>query len=214
MILHDYLRKECDAKLPGLLSFGVREAYEYLDKLIENNPILKEPEMNKAYGHIRQGLVDVSLKWVFEKSEVSNRVINKSAKNNKNGYTYLLIETSDAIVSPVKTRSTKHMPKKALHRLEASANPFQLGLFDEMNEREEGSKPFLLLTYGGANHKLDYIELGMPDAENNAWLDKVNIIHSPVMYETHTEKEMKKGLELTFTDAAAKLLKGDRSDVR
>lgn len=214
MFLENHLKNECDARLPGLLTYGVKEAYRYLDKLLETNPILREREMNKAYGHVRQGLVDVSLKWVFEKSDISSEIISKSAPNNKNGYTYLVVNTQGAIVSPAKTRSAKHMPEKALHRIEASSNPFQLSLFEEDVELEIESKPFILLTYGGADHKLEFVELGVPDPANNKWLDKVNIIHAPVLYENKEEKEMKKGLELTFTHAANELLKGDRSDAR
>lgn len=214
MILEEYLRDECDVRLPGVLTLGIKEAYRYHEKLLQSTPILREPEMKKAYGHLRQGLIDVSLRWIFEKSEIENEIINKAAKNNVNGYTYLEVTTKGATISPVKTRSPKHMPRKALHRVESSTSPFQLDLFDMDDRIETVSKPFLLLTYGGTNHRLEFVELGIPDAANNSWLDKTNILHAPVVYESHTVEEMKKGLELTFTDAANELLKDDISDTR
>lgn len=214
-MLEQYLKNDCDLRLPGLLSFSIKEAYNYHEKLLKSNPILREPEMRKAYGHLRQGLVDVSLKWVFEKSEVYSEVINKAAKNNKNGYTFLTVKAEGITILPVKTRTSKHMPRKALHRIEASANPFQLNIFelDNFNEKDnQNENLFLMLTYGGANHQLEFIELGVPDVDNNRWLDKVNIINYPMLLERQSETEMKKGLELTFTETANKLLEDDQSE--
>lgn len=214
-VIEMHLKNNCEAQLPGLLTFSIKEAFRHLDELIEKNPILKEKEMKKTYGHIRQGLVDVALKWVFQKTEMPNQVQSISAKKNTNSYTYVVIEVKGAIISPVKTRNGKSMPRRALHRSTASLMNRQYNLFEEpenINKKySDGSVPYLLLTYGGENYQLGFVELGLPDIDTEMWIDKVDIIDAPLLLSNLSEKESKKELELTFTSVANKMLEGDMS---
>lgn len=112
-ILRTHLETECDPRLSGELAYSIKEAYRFLWELIDATPVLKNPEMHKTYGHIRQALVDVALRLVLEDSAMRADVQMISAKNNRNnGYTYTMIETKGAIISPAKTRNIKAMPKR------------------------------------------------------------------------------------------------------
>ncbi|MGT2738078.1 hypothetical protein [Streptococcus pantholopis] len=160
-ILQDYLKQECDIRLAGELVYSVREAYRFLWDLVESTPVLKRPEMRKTYGHIRQALVDVALRLVLSDSLMKSDVQMVSAANNKNGYTYTMIETKGAIISPVKTRTAASMPSKALHRSLGSIKNRQFDLFttqEDLNHSyDENNPPYLLLTYGGGNHQLEFV---------------------------------------------------------
>lgn len=113
-ILQSHLEIECDPRLAGELAYSIKEAYRYLWELINATPVLQHPEMRKTYGHIRQALVDVALRLVLEDSSMPVDVQMIAATNNKrNGYTYTMIETKGAIISPVKTRSVRAVPKKS-----------------------------------------------------------------------------------------------------
>jgi len=209
--LSKILKNECDPRLQGELSYSLKEAYRFLDELIKSNPVLQNKEMKKSYGHIRQALVDVALKLVLKNSNLPSKVIMSPAKNNVNGYTYTMIETKGAIISPVKTRSQKDMPKKALYRSTASIKNAQFDLFtteEDLNKLyDKDTPPFILLTYGGKNHKLQFIELGLPDVKNEKWIEKVDIYNAPRLIIGKAE-ETRKELDLSLTRLSEELLRG------
>ncbi|CIO03249.1 Uncharacterised protein [Streptococcus pneumoniae] len=210
-ILQSHLEIECDPRLAGELAYSIKEAYRYLWELINATPVLQHPEMRKTYGHIRQALVDVALRLVLEDSSMPVDVQMIAATNNKrNGYTYTMIETKGAIISPVKTRSVRAVPKKALHRSVASIKNKQFDLFttqEDINKRyDETTPPFMLLTYGGLNHHLQFVQLGLPDVDSEQWIEKVDILNAPrIITSTEQERATQKKLDLTLTDLSEDL---------
>lgn len=210
-ILQSHLEIECDPRLAGELAYSIKEAYRYLWELINATPVLQHPEMRKTYGHIRQALVDVALRLVLEDSSMPVDVQMIAATNNKrNGYTYTMIETKGAIISPVKTRSVRAVPKKALHRSVASIKNKQFDLFttqEDINKRyDETTPPFILLTYGGSNHHLQFVQLGLPDVDSEQWIEKVDILNSPrIITSTEQERATQKKLDLTLTELSEDL---------
>lgn len=210
-ILQSHLETECDSRLAGELAYSIKEAYRYLWELINATPVLQHPEMRKTYGHIRQALVDVALRLVLEDSSMPVDVQMIAATNNKrNGYTYTMIETKGAIISPVKTRSVRAVPKKALHRSVASIKNKQFDLFttqEDINKRyDETTPPFILLTYGGSNHHLQFVQLGLPDVDSEQWIEKVDILNAPrIITSTEQERATKKKLDLTLTELSEDL---------
>lgn len=212
-VLRKHLETECDPRLAGELAYSIKEAYRFLWELIEATPVLKHPEMRKTYGHIRQALVDVALRLVLEDSSMQTDVQMLSAVNNKkNGYTYTMIEAKGAIISPVKTRTVKMMPKKALHRSVASIKNKQFDLFttqEDINERYDATTPpFILLTYGGKNHHLQFIQLGLPNVDTEQWIEKVDIFNAQrIITSSDQEQATKKKLDLTLTELSEGLLR-------
>ena len=63
-----------------------------------------------------------------------------------------------------------------------------------------------MLTYGGLNHKLEFVTLGLPDAGLLGWVDQVNITNAPVLL--INQEEVSNGLQLTFTSEAEKIMRG------
>ena len=210
-ILQSHLEIECDPRLAGELAYSIKEAYRYLWELINATPVLQHPEMRKTYGHIRQALVDVALRLVLEDSSMPVDVQMIAATNNKrNGYTYTMIETKGTIISPVKTRSVRAVPKKALHRSVASIKNKQFDLFttqEDINKRyDETTPPFILLTYGGSNHHLQFVQLGLPDVDSEQWIEKVDILNAPrIITSTEQERATQKKLDLTLTELSEDL---------
>ncbi|HGD3008760.1 TPA: hypothetical protein ACIN9P_001974 [Streptococcus agalactiae] len=215
-ILRNHLEESCDPRLIGELNYAVQEAYNFLNSLIEANPLLKHKEMRKSYGHIRQALVDLSLRIVLGSSTMPSEVQMLSASHNKNGYTYTMIESKGAIISPVKTRSRQAVPKKALHRSLGSIKNRQFTLFDDNTSLnsvyDENNPPFILLTYGGKNHTLEYVQLGLPDVEVEQWIEKVDITNATRLTIADTNPEAtKKKLDLSLTELSEELLRRDNN---
>ena len=189
-------------------------------ELIDTTPVLRHPEMRKTYGHIRQALVDVALRLVLEDSSMRTDVQMLSAVNNKvNGYTYTMIETKGAIISPVKTRSIKTMPKKALHRSVASVKNKQFDLFttqEDINKHYDADNPpFLLLTYGGKNHHLQFVQLGLPNVDTEQWIEKVDIMNAQrIVASKDQEQTTQKKLDLTLTELSEELLRREVNGTR
>lgn len=208
-ILSNHLKNNCDPKLPGVLSLSVREAYRFLDDMIEKEKVLQRPEMKKAWGHLRNGLIDVGIKQVLQSSNIHHEIADKTSSRYINGYTYLMVETRGAILTPSKVRSKGAVPRKAIFRNKGSLLNKQYDLFNEpedLNERyDESTPPFLLLTYGGRNHKLDFVKLGLPNLDVLGWIDQIDITNVPVLL-TNT-KDIKNDLQLTFTSEAEKIIR-------
>ncbi|MDY2954711.1 MAG: hypothetical protein SOR80_03970 [Enterococcus cecorum] len=211
-LLSKHLEKNCESQLAGELNFSVQEAYRYLHELINANPILKRKEMNKSLGHIRQGLVDVALDVVLSDSPIKSDVQMIPAKNNTNGYTYSMIEVKGAIISPVKVRNRKYMPRKAVHRSTASVLNRQFDLFysqEDINEEySKDTPPFILLTYGDKNHQLEFVQLGLPDVSTEKWIDRLEISNVPrLQIADGKQEETRKKLDLTLTAYSEDLLR-------
>ncbi len=208
-ILKEHLKRNCDARMVGVLSLSIREAYRYLMELTERESIFQRAEMKKVWGHVRHGLVDVGLKQVLTSSAIPHEIADKASSRYVNGHTYLMIETKGAILTPAKVLSEASVPKKALFRNRGSLLNKQYNLFDkpeDLNEYYDANQPlFLLLTYGGSNHQLRFVRLGLPDIGVGRWIDQIDITQAPVLLKN--PEEVRKDLHLTFTSTADELIR-------
>lgn len=220
-ILKNHLRKNCDPRLPGILSLSIKEAYTFLDELVLREKVFQRQEMKKVWGYVRHGLVDVGLKQVLQSSNISHEIADKSSSRYPNGHTYLLVEVKGGILTPAKVTTPYAVPRKAIYRNRGSLLNKQYDLFtnpkDLNAEYNENTPPFLLLTYGGKNHKLDFVKLGLPEVNEGkaklSWIDQVDITNSPVLLEN--PKELVDELQLTFTSEAKELIRrGVEKDAR
>lgn len=212
-ILQNHLRDNCDPRLSGMLSLSIKEAYRFLDELTLREKVFQRPEMKKVLGYVRHGLVDVGLKQVLQSSSISHEIADKSSSRYSNGHTYLLVEVKGGILTPAKVSSPYAVPKKAVFRNRGSLLNKQYNIFtdpEDLNaEYNQQNPPFLLLTYGGKNHKLDFVKLGLPEVSEEhgtlSWIDHIDITNSPVVLEN--PKEIIDDLQLTFTSEAEELIK-------
>lgn len=207
--LSEHLKKNVDPRLVGTLSLSIREAYRFLDELVQREKVLQRPEMKKVWGYVRHGLVDVAIKQVLQSANIPHEIGNESSSKYRNGHTYLLIETKGAIITPAKTRSQTAIPKKAIFRNKGSILNKNYNLFEnpeDLNEEySETNPPFILLTYGGTDHKLDFVRLGLPNLDVIGWNgNQVDITNAPVVLPN--TKEITNDLELTFTAEAKELI--------
>lgn len=209
-ILSRHLKENCDPNLPGVLSLSVKEAYRFLDDLIKQEKILQRPEMKQAWGHIRHGLIDVAIKEVLQSSNVQHEIADKTTSRYKNGHTYLMAEVKGAIITPAKVRKSGQVPNKAVYRNKGSILNKQINFFEDQtsinSEYDETKLPFLLLTYGGLNHKLEFVNLGLPETGVKKWIDHVSITNAPVLLDN--KEDISNDLQLTFTSEAEKILRG------
>lgn len=192
----------------GVLSLSVKEAYRFLEELIQKEKILQREEMRKTWGYLRHGLIDVGLKQVLSSSKIPHEIVDKSSSKYPNGHTYLMIETPGAILTPAKVLRAKDIPPKAIFRSKGSIINKQYNLFEnpeDLNQKyDKKNPPFLLLTYGGLNHTLSFVNLGIPSLDVVGWIDQVDITNAPVLL-TNPE-EISNELQLTFTSRAEELI--------
>ena len=207
-ILNKHVSENCDPRMTGILSLSIKEAYRFLDELIEKEKILQRPEMKKTWGHIRHGLVDVGIKQVLQSSGIPHEIADETSSKYRNGHTYLMVETKGAIFTPAKVLTEASVPRKAIFRSKGSIMNKNYNLFDSPEDINEGyneeNLPFLLLTYGGSDHKLNFVSLGLPDVGVGTWIDRINITNSPVLLVN--EEEISNDLHLTFTSKAEELI--------
>ena len=182
--LSNHISQHCDPRLVGLLSFSIKEAYRFLAEMT-NKEIYLQPEMKKTWGYLRNGLVDVALKRVFENSGIEYEIADETTSKHKNGHTYLMIGVKGAIITPSKVRTANSVPKKAIHRDKGCLLNKNYNLFDDPDDLnygyDEETVPFMILTYGGSNHELEFVSLGLPDIEMNTWVDIIDITNAHVL---------------------------------
>lgn len=208
-ILSSHLKSNCDPQLPGVLSLSIREAYRFLDELVTKEKIFQRTEMKKVWGHVRHGLVDVGIKQVLQSSNIQHEIADKASSKYANGHTYLMVEARGAILTPAKVLNKDSIPRKAIFRNKGSLLNKQYNLFDkpeDINEKyDENTPPFLLLTYGGRNHKLDFVRLGIPNLDVVGWIDQIDIINAPVLL--NNSQYIRNDLHLTFTSEAEEIIR-------
>ena len=207
-ILERHIKQNCDPNLRGLLSLSINEAYRFLDDLIQNNPVLQRDEMKKSYGHIRNGLIDVAIKEVLSKTKLPHKIADKTTSKNRNGYTYLMIEVRGAILTSAKVMKPHNFPRSAKNRSFNSLKNRQYNLFsnpEDLNEKyDENNPPYIIITYGGDNHKLEFIQLGLPKDDASGWIDRIDITKVPVLLINETE--IVNDLNLTLTKESERII--------
>lgn len=205
-MLEDYLKNNCPVEMPGLLSLAVEKAYKQLNETIMTVPILQKEEARKSYGYLRNAFVDVALENVF--GELGRNYITETKKVNpdkKNSYTYKLLKIPGAHITPVKSQSKKSFPRKAIYRDKGSLLNYQMSLFDEQRNYNSDEVPFMLLTYGGLNYKLDYVMLGIPDFEDKKWIDLLSIKGKPALISSNKKAQINDKLNLSLTEKASQI---------
>jgi len=214
--LDNHIKKNCDPKMMGLFSLSIKEAYRFFENLKRDNPLLQREEMKKSYGHMRNGLVDIGLKEVLSSTDFPHKIADKTTSKYRNGYTYLMIEVKGAILTPVKITKPHYFPRQAAFRSRGSLVNQQYNLFDppeSLNSKyDEENPPFLMITYGGSDFRLDFIQLGLPESDASGWIDRIDITNAPALIVNRNK--IIDDLHLTFTSEAEKIIrKGDRSVV-
>ena len=91
------------------------------------------------------------------------------------------------------------MPRSSWNRTNRSFLNREISLFDEENlNLDENQVPYVMLTYGGLDYKLDFVQLSLPDEGVTKWLDRVSITNAPYLVKGYTSNQ-RKDFELTFT---------------
>ncbi|WP_282801106.1 hypothetical protein [Secundilactobacillus kimchicus] len=204
-ILENYVNNSCDKRLPGAFSFSVRKAFSKLDELIEREPILKIKASRNAYGHLRNAFVQILLETEIERQNIDAQVSWKEVSNN--GYRYPVIESKGILVTEHKIRTPKSVPEKSWYKDNRSFLNKEISLFDdEINEEYGRDKtPYVMLTYGGKNYNLDFIQLALPDYGVTKWVDTYDITNAFSMVKPYTTNQEKE-IDLTFTKKVAEYI--------
>jgi len=213
-ILERHLMHNCSRELCGLISLSINEAYRFLDDLIKTTPLLQKPELKKSYGYIRSGLVDVAIKEVFSKGNLRHKIADKSTSKYRNGYTYLMIEVKGGIITPAKVNRSYEFPRPAKNRTYNSLKNRQMNLFsnpEDINEKyDEKNPPYMIITYGGSDFKLEFINLGLPREDASGWIDLLDITKVPSLIVN--KNEIVNELNLSFTREAERLIEESGRD--
>lgn len=209
-MIDEYLKNNCPLEVPGLLSLAIEKAYKQLNKTILTVPILQKEEARKSYGYLRNAFVDVAIESVFSELDHNYITETKKVNPNRNSYTYKLLKIPGAHITPVKSQSKRSFPRKAIYRDKGSLLNYQISLFDDEQRNFNNDKvPFMLLTYGGVNYKLDYVMLGIPDFEDKKWIDLVSIKGKPILISNNKETEINDKLNLSLTKKANQIRRND-----
>lgn len=209
--LESLLRSQCDPKLSGVMSMAIKHASKAFGDFVSGNPVIQEKDFRNTYGYLRHSFVDYSMKWAVREGLIDGDIINGTSSNYSNGHTYLSLKVKGAVISPVKTRGPRAVPRKAIFRQKLGTMNQQISLFDDpndpLNSQVDAVAPaFLLLTYGGKNYGLDYIEMGLPDADTGKWIGQVDILHAPMIIPSMDQAKVADKLDLSLTSMSKKLL--------
>lgn len=214
--LEGLLKSQCDPKLSGVMSMTIKHASKAFNEFISGNPVLKENDFRNSYGYLRHSFVDYSMKWAVREGLIDGDILSGTSSNYSNGHTYLSLKVKGAVISPVKTRGPKAIPRKALYRQKLGLMNQQISLFDDPNDPlnsqvDINAPAFLLLTYGGRDYGLDYIELGLPDVDTGKWIGQVSILHAPMVISSAEQTKAADKLDLSLTSMSKKLLEDGKN---
>lgn len=156
-VLEDFLNNQADPKLSGFLTNSIRRGYSSFSELVKREPELQLRDARNSYGYLRHIFVDIVLKRDVLNSKIDFKL--KTIQIPENGYTYLVIEHKNSIITVHKTNSKKGLPVKAVNRTKQShinsGVPFdypQLSLFENPPLEQDMISPdqmYLMVTYGG-----------------------------------------------------------------
>lgn len=205
-----YMKKDMDPRLPGFFSNTIKRGYNLFDELVKREPSLQLFQARNAYGMLRHIYVDILLQDEAEKSDIDLKIKNK--KISQNGYTYPIIYSGDAVITTHKTRSKKSLPQSAWNRTNRSYLNDEISLFDDENIKSSASvNPYLMVTYGGSNYKLDYVNLGLPNIGVTSWNGIKDITDSVSTLSTNSTYD-KREINLAFNDKVKEIMKIEREN--
>lgn len=207
MIFSEYVDNNMDKRLPGVLSLAMSEGYREFHEMTKNIPLLKLTEARNSYGTIRLVCVNIMIKEHLIRAELVNNI--RDVTVSPNGYTYQLFEVDGGSFTAQKTLSVKAMPRHALYRDEYSALNTELLLFDHIDDEgniikndvnsftaPEVSDIYFMLTYGGKNYNLDFLQMGLPSKDNENWIERIPILNR--MAVISPSKSDQRDLEVSF----------------
>ena len=218
-VLENFLNNQADPKLPGFLSNSIRRGYSSFGELVKREPELQLRDARNSFGYLRHIFVDIVLKRDVLNSNIDFKLQTKQIPEN--GYTYLVIEHKNSIITLHKTNSKKGLPVKAVNRTRQShinsGVPFdypQLSLFENPPLEKDMISPdqmYLMVTYGGTDYKLDYVNIGMPNDGVTSWIDIKDITNSFTTFETVSATEQKE-IDLEFQNEVKRMLEREKKN--
>ena len=181
----DYiLENEIDQSLPGFFSGSIKKGYNLSNELIKREDELQLPEAENIYGYLRHFYIDILLKRETKNSNIDLKI--KSNSVVPNGYTYFTFNYGKYVFTVNKTTRKSGFPRDAKNRTyrcsineDISAN--QMSLFEQPSDKIvpiDSGKTYLMVTYGGTGFNLDYVEIGLPDADAKKWLFQKDITNA------------------------------------
>lgn len=210
-LLSSYLKKTLDSRIPGFFAAGVKRGYSLSDELKSRESILQLFEAQNAYGMLRHVCVDIAIQ--NEAKRLGLGITVEQKRVSKNGYTYPVLFDDNAVFTLHKTRSKKAMPTSAWNRKNRSFLNREISLFDDFDKpySEEKSVPYLMVTYGGLNYKLSYVQIGLPNVGATRWIDTVDISKALATVKPLDVGGRKK-LKLAFNDRVEQMLEGEKTN--
>lgn len=133
----------------------------------------------------------------------------------------MVIEHKNSIITLHKTNSKKGLPVKAVNRTRqshinsgVSFDYPQLSLFENPPLEKDMISPdqmYLMVTYGGTDYKLDYVNIGMPNDGVTSWIDIKDITNSFTTFETVSATEQKE-IDLEFQNEVKRMLEREKKN--
>lgn len=208
-LLKNYLAAHCDKRVPGVFNFAIHEGFRQFNTMTEENKLLQLDEARNAYGMLRHICVDIIVETELERSGIDAKITKKQV--SKNGYTYPVIELKGALVTLHKIQKAYYMPKSAWNRKKRSFLNKEISLFDdEINvDYGEDVTPYIMLTYGGLNYSLDFVQLAIPNYGVTEWIDRMDITHELAVIKPYSSGQSK-DIELTFNSKVQEYLEKEK----
>jgi|GEM_PF-4485026 len=76
---------------------------------------------------------------------------------------------------------------------------------EDINEKyDKNNPPYMIITYGGSDHKLEFINLGLPKEDASGWISLLDITKVPALIVN--KDEIVNDLNLSFTQEAKRLI--------
>lgn len=218
-VLENFINHQADPKLPGFLSNSIKKGYSSFNEFVKREPELQLYESRNVYGYLRHIFIDIILKRDAHNSGIDLKVNTREIPEN--GYTYLVIDHKNCIITVHKTSLKNSLPAKAVNRtLRSKINngipniDLQLSLFENPPLEKEQIKTgqiYLMVTYGGSHYKLEYVNLGMPNDGVTRWLDIKNITNSLTTTEDVSETEQAQ-INLEFQNEVKRMLEREKKN--
>lgn len=205
------IKNNMDPRLPGLISNSIKRGYSLFDELTNRESILKLFQARDAYGMLRHVYVDITFE--SEAKRLGIGLEFEQHQVSKNGYTYPVIYDGHSAMTLHKTRSRTSMPRSAWNRRSRSFLNQEISLFhpDEPADDIQKEKPYLMVTYGGPNYRLSYVNLGLPNVGATSWINLIDITNAVSVVDSPSVVE-KRQLDLAFNDKVQQLLEGEKTN--
>lgn len=217
-LLENYLNNQIDERIPGFFSSSIKKGYHLFDDLLDREPELQLVEARNAYGNLRHVYIDIVLKHDAKKTDIDLSLSTNEV--SKKGFTYLTIAHKNSIITVNKTNHIEGLPQKAVNRTERSymnqnIPTAQLSLFDSLKQNKKttnnDNKIYLMVTYGGRNYKLEYIQLGIPKPGATSWLYVKDITNALSVVSPATSSEERE-INLEFNKEVKKMLQREKEN--